>query len=326
MIFNRIEVSIVIPTFNRQKSLLGTLDSLFNQTFPQENFEIIIVDDGSTVDISCIINEIKKIHQNIRYFKQKNRGAASARNLGISNSNGDIIGFTDDDCIVSSNWIELAVESMHDLKLCGVQGITLPQKKILKIKKIFYFADVATITGKEKHHSYGAGNIFYRKKNLIEVSGFDEKLLFAEDDDLAFNLIKKGYIIHFNRNMVVYHEVRYINFINYVFKRLKRNESIPLFYKKHPELRDRFFFNFFDPTHLYLIFGIGTIFIYFLNLNVSIPSFFTIFAFLVKRVFIDGNYIMMFIRILLFWRYFIIDSANFYYLVKGSIKHETLLI
>jgi len=48
--YNRIEVSIVIPTFNRRESLLKTLDSLFNQTFPQENFEIIIVDDGSTDD------------------------------------------------------------------------------------------------------------------------------------------------------------------------------------------------------------------------------------------------------------------------------------
>ena len=62
---NRIEVSIVIPTFNRQGSLLRTLDSLFNQTFSQEKFEIIVV-DGSTDNTEKIIKDIIKSHQNLR--------------------------------------------------------------------------------------------------------------------------------------------------------------------------------------------------------------------------------------------------------------------
>lgn len=324
--YNRIEVSIVIPTFNRQESLLRTLDSLFNQTFPQENFEIIIVDDGSTDDTETFVHEIQKSHPNLCYIKQKNKGAASARNLGIFNAKGEIVGFTDDDCIVSSKWVELAIESLKNIEFCGVQGVTLPQKEIKNQNKIFYYADVAIITGDEKYRTYGTGNIFYRKKNLIEVSGLDEKLSFAEDDDLAFRLIKKGYNIHINRNMIVYHEVRYLNFIKYIFKRLKRKESIPLFFKKHPELKDRFILKILDPTHVYIIFAIVTFCTYLLNLEVSIPLFFTIFAFLITRVFIDRNYIKMFGRLLLFWRYFIIDFASFYYLVKGSIKHRSLLI
>jgi len=324
---NRIEVSIVIPTFNRQESLVRTLDSLFNQTCPQENFEIIIVDDGSTDDTKKLIHEIKKSHQNLCYLKQKNKGAASARNLGIFNAKGDIIGFTDDDCILSSTWVELAIESFKDIEFCGIQGITLPEKEIKIQNKIFYYSDVVTHTGKEKYDTYPTCNIFYRKKNLIQVSGFDEKMgSISEDDDLAFRLIKKGYKIHLNQNMIVYHEVRYLNIIKYAFKRLKRNESIPLFFKKHPEFRDRLFLKIFVPSHVYIIFAIGTFIIYLLNLDVSIPLFITIFAFFVTRVFIDRNYIMMFVRILFFWRYFIIDFASVYYLIKGSIKHRSLLI
>lgn len=327
MRLNNIEISIIIPTFNRHESLIRTLDSLFDQTFPQEKFEIIIVDDGSTDDTENSIHEIRKNHQNLVYLKQKNKGAGSARNLGILNAKGDIVGFTDDDCIVSSTWVELAIGSLKNIEFCGVQGITLPQKEIKSQNKIFFYSDVVTHTGTEKYASYPTCNVFYRKKNLMEVSGFDEKMgSWTEDDDLAFRLIKKGYKIYLNKDMVVYHEVRYLNIFKYVFNRLKRKESIPLFFKKHPELRDRFFLKLFVPSHVYIIFAIGTIIIYLLNLNFYIPLFLTIFAFLTTRVFIDRNYIMMFVRILFFWRYFILDFASLYYHLKGSIKHRSLLI
>jgi glycosyltransferase involved in cell wall biosynthesis len=322
---NRIEVSIVIPTFNRQASLLRTLDSLFNQTFSQEKFEIIVV-DGSTDNTEKIIKDIIKSHQNLRYIKQLDKGASSARNLGIINSNGEIVGFTDDDCVVDPVWIEQALESLKNADFCGVQGITLPEIKIQTKNKILGYADVATYTGKEKYKTYPTCNIFYRNKSLIEISCLDEKLTYGEDDDLAFRLIKRGNEIYLNKNMIVYHEVRYLNILEYISKRLKRRESLPLFVKKHPEYRNRLFLKVFVPSHVYIIFAIGTFISYVLNLDISIPLFFTLFAFLVTRVFIDRNYIMMFVRILFFWRYFIIDFANVYYLVKGSIKHRSLLI
>jgi glycosyltransferase involved in cell wall biosynthesis len=322
---NEVRVSIVIPTFNRKESLVRTLSSLFNQTFPKENFEIIVV-DGSTDDTEKMIQEIIKSHSNLRYIRQVDKGAASARNLGIINSKGEIIGFTDDDCVVDQYWIEQAVESLRIAEFCGVQGKTLLETKVQKKNKIFNYVDVPTCTGDKKQNSYPTCNIFYRKKNLIEISCFDIRLKAAEDDDLAFRLIEKGYKIQFNKNIIVYHEVRYLNIIKFVFKRLKRKESIPLFYRKHPELRDRFFLKIFISTHVYIILTILTFFIYFLNLNVFVPLFFTLFAFLITRVFIDRNYKMMPVRILFFWRYFIIDFASVYYLVKGSIKHRSLLI
>lgn len=322
---NRIDVSIVIPTFNRQESLVRTLDSFFHQTYPRENFEIIVVDGGND-DTEKIIRDIEKSHPNLRYIKQYDRGASSARNLGINNSRGEIVGFTDDDCVVDPGWIEHAVRSLQNLEFCGVQGIILPEKKIHLKNKIFGYADVPTCTGKENYFSFPTCNIFYRKKYLIEISGFDKELTYSEDDDLAIRLIKKGYKIHFNKNMIVYHEVRYLNIIKYVFKRLKRKETVPLFFKKHPEFRDRFFLKTFVPSHIYIIFAIGALIIYLLNLDITIPLLFTIFAFLATRVFIDQKYKMMPVRVLFFWRYFIIDFASVYYHAKGSIKYKSLLI
>lgn len=321
---NKIEVSIVIPTFNRQESLVRTLNSFFDQTYPQENFEIIVV-DGFTDNTEQIIKDIIKSHPNLRYIKQFDRGAASARNIGITHSNGEIIGFTDDDCVVDPRWIEQAAGTLRNEDFCGVKGITLPEKKIQMKNKIFCYADMPFSTGKESNFTYPTCNIFYRKKYLIEISGFDKKLTYSEDDDLAVRLIKKGYKIHFNKKMIVYHEVRYLNIIKYIFKRLKRKETIPLFFKKHPELRDRFFLKIFVPSHVYIIFAIGTLIIYLLNRDITIPLSLTIFAFLATRVFTDRNYKMMPVRLLFFWRYFILDFASVYYHVKGSIKHRSLL-
>jgi glycosyltransferase involved in cell wall biosynthesis len=324
---NRIKVSVIIPTFNRKVSLIRTLDSLFNQTFPKENFEIIIVDDGSTDGTEKLIHKIKIYHQNLSYLRQKNKGAASARNLGILNAEGQFIGFTDDDCTLNPNWIALAVESLEKNEFSGVQGITLPEKEIGLINRIFAFADMPIYTGNEVNF-YPTCNIFYKKKELVEVSGFDEELgSFYEDTDLAFRIIRQGYIIHFNKNMIVYHEARYLNLLIYIFNRLKRVESAPLLVKKNPELRKMFFFKiFYTKTHIYPFFLTTTLLLYILGVNIFIPAVLTILIYLFSRVFTDRNYKMMPIRIFLFWRYFLIDYASVYYLLKGSVKYKCLLI
>lgn len=324
---NNIQVSIIIPTFNRQKTLIRTLDSLFAQTFPQENFEIIIVNDGSTDDTEKTILDIKRNHPNISYIRQSNKGIAAARNKGIISSKGEIIGFTDDDCIVDSFWIQNAVKSLNNTTFCGVQGKTLPESTIVRKKMLFHYAHSVKYTGKENYKSYQTCNIFYRKKYLIEISCFDEQLKYASDDDIALRLMRKGYKIHFDENILVYHEVRYQNLLTYIYKKLVRDESLPLYYKKNPEHKNQIFLKIFaKKTHVYPIFAIGTVLMYILNYEISIPLFVTICAFLASRVFFDRNYRMMPMRLLLFWRYFLLDFASVYYVVRGSIKHRYLLI
>jgi glycosyltransferase involved in cell wall biosynthesis len=324
---NKIKASIIIPTFNRQASLLETLDSLFNQTFPRENFEIIVVDDGSTDETEKVMIEMEKNHFNLRYLRQENKGAASARNLGILNANGEIIGFTDDDCTVNSTWIISAVESFERNEISGVQGITLPEREIKLRNKIFAIADMPFINFDE-YNPYPTCNIFYKRKNLIEISGFDEKLgSYSEDTDLAIRIMKQGNIIHLNKNMIVYHETRYLNLLTFIFKRLKRLESVPLFVKKNPEFRKRLFLGiFYQKNHIYPFFLLITTLLYIYKVNVLIPALFTILFYLYSRVITDRDYKMMPLRIFFFWRYFLLDFASIYYLLIGSIKYKCILI
>jgi glycosyltransferase involved in cell wall biosynthesis len=103
----------VIPTHNRSSSLKETLESLFAQTYPANKYEILVCDDNSSDNTEEVVKEIMQNTQyNLKYIKVKSKikGPGKVRNAGINQSSGNIIGFTDDDCIVSKKWIETAVE------------------------------------------------------------------------------------------------------------------------------------------------------------------------------------------------------------------------
>lgn len=101
-------VSVIIPTFNRRESLGLTLDALNSQTYPPSAFEVIVVDDGST-DGTCAMLEARSRSYRYRLvvLKSERRGPGSARNRGLDAANGDIVLFTDSDCLPHREWVEL---------------------------------------------------------------------------------------------------------------------------------------------------------------------------------------------------------------------------
>lgn len=92
-------ISVIIPTYNRKASLLRTLDSLRQQTFPMDRFEVIVVDDGSTDNTLTISSQSFPFA--VRLVRQRNQGATAARNCGASISESDLLVFMDDDVTVS---------------------------------------------------------------------------------------------------------------------------------------------------------------------------------------------------------------------------------
>jgi glycosyltransferase involved in cell wall biosynthesis len=98
--------SVIVPTFNRADEIKELLDSLSKQTIPHNNFEIIIVDDGSTDNTKEVIESIKsKFDLNIRTLYQNHKGPGEARNLGMKNAKGKYFVFIDSDCIADKNWL-----------------------------------------------------------------------------------------------------------------------------------------------------------------------------------------------------------------------------
>jgi len=101
-------ISVIIPTYNRKDSLLRTLESLKQQTFPMNRFEVIVVDDGSIDDTQVVASQ--KFSFAFRYVHQKQQGATAARNYGATISMGEILVFIDDDVTVSPPTLEALAE------------------------------------------------------------------------------------------------------------------------------------------------------------------------------------------------------------------------
>ena len=101
-------ISVIIPFYNRLKWLADAVESVFNQSF--ENFEMILIDDGSTENIE---NYIDISNPKIRYFRQKNKGSAAARNRGIKMAKGKYIAFLDSDDIFLPNKLEYQLSVME---------------------------------------------------------------------------------------------------------------------------------------------------------------------------------------------------------------------
>lgn len=102
-------LSVIIPTYNRKASLRRTLESLVVQTFPLDQIEVIVVDDGSTDDTWTIAQ--LPLPFTLRYIRQDNQGATAARNHGATVSSAEILIFIDDDVTISPNALESLAEA-----------------------------------------------------------------------------------------------------------------------------------------------------------------------------------------------------------------------
>jgi glycosyltransferase involved in cell wall biosynthesis len=107
-------VSVILPTYNRAHIVSKALQSVLAQTYP--NFEVIVIDDGSTDNTKEIITNIACKDPRVKYFRNnENKGPAGARNVGISLAKGELIAFIDDDVEWFPNKLERQVNLLQTL-------------------------------------------------------------------------------------------------------------------------------------------------------------------------------------------------------------------
>lgn len=125
-----IDVTIIIPTFNRSDALIETLTALANVHYPIERWEAVIVDDGSTDDTEQVAQQwILQTKAHVRYLRQENRGPAAARNRGAAAARGEILIFIDNDILVEPDFISAHVSTLTAYPGCWVLGrVTNPAK------------------------------------------------------------------------------------------------------------------------------------------------------------------------------------------------------
>ncbi len=188
-------VSVVMCIRNVEISIGACIKSILEQTF--ENFEIVIIDDFSTDNTKKIIEKFN--NGRIKYFRNPEWfGISKSRNIGVQQAIGDYIFFTDGDCTVSRNWIS---EGLRFFKLPDCVGV---EGKIYYVSKDFEPTFSDCILENRNGGNFMTGNMAYKKEVMKEVGGFDEKLDYLEDRDIALRVMKYGRIL-FNPIMIVYH-------------------------------------------------------------------------------------------------------------------------
>lgn len=193
--------SVVVPTFNRRNLLRESLRALQSQQAAE--FETIVVDDGSTDGTQEMMTEEFPTVQCLRNDK---RGPAAARNRGIQIARGEIIAFTDDDCVVPANWLaRLESGYMHYPVAAGVGGSLIAPPEMLKsnvFARYEYFVGHQLLGAGEQEYlggyeapGGGTANMSYRRTVLEDVGGFDESFPVAagEDADLNFRVCARGH-------------------------------------------------------------------------------------------------------------------------------------
>jgi glycosyltransferase involved in cell wall biosynthesis len=200
----RAKVSVVIPAYNAEKTLKSCLEALAGQSIPKEHFEIILMDDGSTDGTAEVAKSF-----NVIYDYQENQGPASARNRGVEKARGEIILFTDSDCVPDRHWIEEMTLPFRDSSVAAVKGAyKTKQKEIGARFAQAEFEDRYDLLEKSRSidmiDTYSAA---FRRNVFVEAGGFDESFPVAnnEDTDLSYRLSEAGYLLVFNPKAFVYH-------------------------------------------------------------------------------------------------------------------------
>ncbi len=199
-----VSISVVIPAYNAAATIEECLLSLGEQTIPRAEYEVIVVDDGSTDQTG----EVARRH-GASVLKQPNSGPAAARNRGIAAARGDIVLFTDADCAPAPDWIEQMAAPLSDQRIVGVKGIYRTRQRSLAARFIqLEYQDRYDHTARSEYvdfiDTYAA---CYRRQVLVESGGFDTSFPLAstEDQELSFRLAEAGHKMVFNPRAIVYH-------------------------------------------------------------------------------------------------------------------------
>ncbi len=250
-------VSVVVPTFRRPDLLERCLSALTTQDIDPTDYEIIIVDDAACDDtrmqVECWIEYTKGCGHTIRYLPVTgSHGPAAARNLGWRAAHGEIIAFTDDDCLPNPDWLQAGLAAFHE-DIVGVSGkIIVP----LEHTPTDYERNAALLAKAE----FVTANCFYRRDALTMVGGFDEHFTMAwrEDSDLVFRLLEQvspdiPSLLAYAPKAVVVHPVRPSSW-GASLRQQHKSMFNALLYKKHPALyRQRI--QATPPLHYYCILG-----------------------------------------------------------------------
>ena len=179
--------SVVIPTYNRAELITQAVQSVLSQTF--SDFELIIIDDGSTDHTAEVVGQIED--PRLRYFQQSNKGRTAARNAGAARARGRYLTFLDSDDEATSDWLAVFVEAFQaggiGIVCCGATVYRERSFEQEKMTRIRLPKSLGPALG--KRGLFLTGTFAMRRELFEAVGGYVEELSFAENTELVQRLV-----------------------------------------------------------------------------------------------------------------------------------------
>lgn len=230
-----VRTSVVIPTHRRPELLERCLRALIGQEHVLGAYEVLVVDDaGCDETRRCVERFASRVSGGpvIRYLRSSGAGPAAARNLGWRSAQGELIAFTDDDCVPDAAWLDRGVSVFVDGVTAASGRVIVP----LPATPSDYERNAAQLARSE----FVTANCFYRRDALERLGGFDERfrLAWREDTDLHFRLLQDGARLVQAPEAVVVHPIRRAPW-GVSVRQQRKSYFNALLYRKHRDLYRR---------------------------------------------------------------------------------------
>jgi glycosyltransferase involved in cell wall biosynthesis len=250
------QLSIIIPTYNRSAALKECLKKLNEQDFMKNEFEVIIVDDGSTDSTKKVVeNAQKKLSIEINYLYQKNQGQGIARNYALRYAKGKIIAFIGDDIFVLPDFVKqhLNFHRKYKNENEAVLGFIAWDPRLEVTPFMEWLTNGSSVFGRFGGHQFAFEklegkktadyNFFYTsnislKKSLLKKHPFDSRFSSYgwEDIELGYRLTKKENLILYYNPMAIAYHFHQLDESGLEKRMYQIGKSAHLFHKKYPEL------------------------------------------------------------------------------------------
>lgn len=209
--------SIIIPVYN-DPYLPACLDGL-SKLQGNIDHEVIVVENGQTDWIRPLVEQ----HHFI-YATEPITGSYQARNTGISLATGDVLVFTDSDCVVAADWLQRIAETLADDTIAGVMGYSAgaPSTRVAALEQLMYEANIAQFTAEKMLKRIDTRNFAIRRQVIERIGNYHSTLQYGGDMEFGARVHAAGLrIIYDNQLIVVHHNFKRLNPL--LLKRIRQN-------------------------------------------------------------------------------------------------------
>jgi len=200
-------ISVIVPVFNGEETIEECIQSLLNLSYPEDRY-VIIVDNNSTDNTKKIVEKYP-----VKLLLETKRGSYAARNTGIRAAKGDILAFTDSDCIVKKDWLIKLLNGFNSEKVGCVAGEIVSCKGSTLVERYSYKNNILSQKNALNNNFFlpypQTANVAYKKEVFNLIGLFDDILLSGGDADIAWRMqLKTNYNLAFIPKAIVWHRHR----------------------------------------------------------------------------------------------------------------------